>query len=295
MHQREARAIELDDGRTLAWEEYGPADGAAIMFFHGTPSSRRALRRDAALLDAHQARVIAVDRPGYGLSTFQPRRRLDGWAGDVRHLADHLGLERFGVIGHSGGGPHALVCARFLGDRVGVAVTVGGFCPLGPKGKRAPAESIGMVATRAPWAATAVFRLTFATHHRWPEQSVRMTTRMLPAADREVLRDPEAQAEYMTASSPTAAEAAAQDLALMVGDWGFKLKDIVVPVHAWHGTEDFNVPFAHSEYVTGEIAGAQLHRVDGAGHLIMSSQLKDILAVAMDELGATDTSRHRPS
>ncbi|OQE37547.1 hypothetical protein PENNAL_c0794G03227, partial [Penicillium nalgiovense] len=59
-------------------------------------------------------RVIAPERPGFGLSTVQPNRRIMDWPADVQALAHYLSLSRFAVMGGSGGGPYALACARML-------------------------------------------------------------------------------------------------------------------------------------------------------------------------------------
>jgi hypothetical protein len=40
-----------------------------------------------------------------GYSDFQTNRRLLDWPADVGCLADTLGLDKFGVLGYSGGGP----------------------------------------------------------------------------------------------------------------------------------------------------------------------------------------------
>ncbi len=53
-------------------------------------------------------RLIGIDRPGMGRSQFQKRRCLLDWPDDVMELADYLGIERFAVLGVSGGGPYAL-------------------------------------------------------------------------------------------------------------------------------------------------------------------------------------------
>src|SRR5437667_4531585 len=98
----ETRIFDLPDGRELAWSEAGDPVGAPVFAFHGTPGSRRQLLFDAAPLLAARVRFIAPDRPGYGHSTFHPGRTLRDWAGDVAALADHLGIERFAVLGISG-------------------------------------------------------------------------------------------------------------------------------------------------------------------------------------------------
>ena len=98
------RDITLPDGRRLAYAEFGTPDGRPVLYFHGAPSSRlEPLLVGDDAWRAHGLRVIAPDRPGVGLSDFLPKRGFSQWPNDVVALADALGLERFGVIGMSGG------------------------------------------------------------------------------------------------------------------------------------------------------------------------------------------------
>jgi hypothetical protein len=103
--------IQLDDGRRLGYAEYGDPKGKPMLYCHGLPASRL----EAAFCDtaAKQLgiRIVAVDRPGYGLSDFQAQRLMSGWPDDVLQLTGILGIERFAVMGVSGGGPYALACA----------------------------------------------------------------------------------------------------------------------------------------------------------------------------------------
>ena len=75
-------------------------------------------------------RLIAPDRPGFGESSFKPGRTIGAWADDVVQLADRLGLDRFALLGVSGGGPYALACAARMPDRVSRVALVGGLGPL---------------------------------------------------------------------------------------------------------------------------------------------------------------------
>ena len=127
----------LQDGRLLGYEEYGAFDGrAALFYFHGTPGARLELRLFGGENEARRlgVRVIATDRPGMGLSTFQPGRRLRDWPLDVLSLADHLRLAKFAVLGCSGGGPYALVCAVAAADRLAAVGVVAGLAPLDQPG-----------------------------------------------------------------------------------------------------------------------------------------------------------------
>jgi pimeloyl-ACP methyl ester carboxylesterase len=99
----------LADGRDLRWLELGPPDGAPVFAFHGTIGSRWHFTADDGPIAAAGVRLIAPDRPGYGLSSFHRGRQLRDWVDDVAFLADHLGLAHFSVMGVSGGGPHVAV------------------------------------------------------------------------------------------------------------------------------------------------------------------------------------------
>jgi len=66
------------------------------------------------------------------------------------------------------------------------------------------------------------------------------------------------------------------DLAF-VGDWGFALSDIPVPVSVWQGRKDRMVPFAHGQWLAARIPGAEAHLFATEGHLSLVSQLGMIL------------------
>src|SRR5437773_2325134 len=104
------RTIRLRDGRQLGFEEHGLAAGRAIFFFHGIPQSRVRGRMIAAHAERYAGRLIAVDRPGIGLSDFQPGRTIADWPDDVAELADALGIERFAILAISAGCAYALAC-----------------------------------------------------------------------------------------------------------------------------------------------------------------------------------------
>jgi pimeloyl-ACP methyl ester carboxylesterase len=97
------RTIRLRDGRQLGYAEWGDFGGAPVLFFHGWPGSRIEGRLGDEAARVTGVRLVAIDRPGMGLSVFQPRRTLVDWPADVVELASALGLDRFAVLGISGG------------------------------------------------------------------------------------------------------------------------------------------------------------------------------------------------
>src|SRR3954449_8017517 len=105
--------LETADGRRLHVYDTGAGDGAArltVFWHHGTPNLGAPPKPLLPASDRLGIRWVAYDRPGYGASTPLPGRRVASAAADVARVADELGIDRFAVMGHSGGGPHALAC-----------------------------------------------------------------------------------------------------------------------------------------------------------------------------------------
>ena len=91
-NERMDQQIRLQDGRMLGYAEYGAPDGVPVFYFHGFPSSRLDWQffDSEGTLTEQNARIIAVDRPGSGLSDFQRGRRILDWPADVAELADAI-------------------------------------------------------------------------------------------------------------------------------------------------------------------------------------------------------------
>ncbi len=157
-------SLTLPDGRLLAFEEYGDPSGFPVLSFHGGFSSRL----DAA--PAHEAavaagvRLVSPDRPGMGLSTYQPGRRLIDWPADVEHLTRSLDIDRFAVMGWSAGGPYAAVCAAKLRGRVTAAALLSSSVPLDiygtTRGLSTEDRALLLLTRHTPWLASAVMRVS---------------------------------------------------------------------------------------------------------------------------------------
>src|SRR5207253_2336883 len=127
---RHEGTIRVRQGRQMGIAEFGPPDGQAVIWFHGTPGARRQIPEEARLIAAAEGiRVIGVDRPGVGLSTGHLYDALVDIVPDIEIVADRLGIERFATVGLSGGGPYALAAAHELPDRVPAVGILGGVVP----------------------------------------------------------------------------------------------------------------------------------------------------------------------
>src|ERR1700719_2426616 len=127
--------VELADRRSLHFYDTGAGDvedRLAVFWHHGTPNIGAPPEPLFEAAAQRGIRWVSYDRPGYGGSTPHPGRNVASAAADVASIADALGLERFAVMGHSGGSMHALACAALLPQRVIGAVCVSALAPFDP-------------------------------------------------------------------------------------------------------------------------------------------------------------------
>jgi pimeloyl-ACP methyl ester carboxylesterase len=110
--------VRSTDGRRVAVQMSGSPSGHPVFLMHGTPGSRIGPIPRSMVLHGLGVRLITFDRPGYGESDRQQFRQVADVVSDVEAIADALEIDRFAVLGRSGGGPHALACAALLPDRV---------------------------------------------------------------------------------------------------------------------------------------------------------------------------------
>jgi pimeloyl-ACP methyl ester carboxylesterase len=264
--------------------ELGKPDGWPVIGFHGTPGSRYQVAPDVFAVERSGVRLIVLDRPGYGLSTFKANRRLTEWPRDVAELADHLEIDRFSVFGVSGGGPHAAACAALLDDRVAVAGIVSGVASgtesLDESGTMPMNKLITRLAQRRSPLLRILTSLQVAAMHRWPERAAKALKRQLPKPDREIVERPQLMELLIRDArdlSRDAGRAAAQDIELFSGDWGFDVRAITIPVHVWHGDADKTVPVSHGRFFHEAIKDSTLHEYPGEGHFLVIDRIEEIL------------------
>ena len=247
------------DGRTLHAYDRGGA-GLAVVWHHGTPNIGTPPGPLFAAADRLGVRFIGYDRPGYGGSTPVRGRDAASAAGDVAAVVDALGVERFAVLAHSGGGPHGLACAALLGDRVTAAAAVSCLAPISADGLDwfAGMGPVGVAGLRAAIAGVEAKAAHEATE-RMPD--------FLPV-DWAALEGEwgwfGSVVEPAVANGP--APLIEDDLAY-VAPWGFDPAVITAPVLLAHGSDDLVVPVAHGAWLARHIPGARWRETAGAGHI----------------------------
>ncbi|KZV51603.1 hypothetical protein F511_35106 [Dorcoceras hygrometricum] len=288
-----ASRIKLNDGRYLAYKEYGVPQETAkhkIVFIHGINSCRH----DAAVITASLSPdlvegqgiyIVSFDRPGYGESDPHPSRTLKSLAFDIEELADQLGLgSKFYVIGFSMGGQMAWTCLKYIPHRLAGAVllapVVNYWWPGFPSNiseeayyQQLPQDQWALrVAHYIPW-------LTYwwNTQKLFPFSSViGYSTSVLSDQDMELMPKlysirkefqalPRQQGDF---------ESAMRDLIIGFGNWEFNPLQLKNPfsksevsVHLWQGDEDKLAPVKLQRYISNQLPWIQYHELTGAGHM----------------------------
>lgn len=272
--------LTLPDGRILSYCQYGTPDASPVFYFHGWPGSRR----EPGYFDLSAIRLIAVDRPGYGGSSPAPGRTLGDWPADIAALADALDLERFGLVGLSGGGPYGAACAQALGERVAVCVLISALGPPEAPGmKDMPVRLLRMIG-RSPGTSGVLLGLARRLILQQGNERLIMRLRKLrPHADRDMeALDPEFLT-YLIASSREgvgqSTEGMASDARIYGETWPFSVSDIGCPLRIWHGKEDRVVPFSIAEHYAAHGSDAALHLREHEGHFsLVKHGLDEIIA-----------------
>ncbi len=273
------------DGRRVQFGMLGARDLAKVVFYsHGFPACRleaslaHGVARDVGLT------LVALDRPGFGGSDWYRDRRIEDWADDIRLVAGHLGVDRFGVLGVSGGTPTAVAAAALLPERVTQLVVVSGIAPLhdpealsgmhwvnrgllligqrcGPLGR----VSVGSIATiwrSIPGAA----ELWFAS--------------VLPHADKEIVTRPEVGvvlARNIKESLRQGVRGAMTEFSLLLSDWRGIPPRVCVPTTIWHGDQDTYVPLSMAKILHKSIPKSRFQQVEGGGHFMIIDRLRAVL------------------
>ena len=275
----------LKDGRHLGFAEYGAPDGKPIFFFHGLPGCRLDARHFHEVALSNHYRLIGIDRPGMGLSTINTNRSILSWADDVEAFANHLALQKFAIIGHSGGAPFVAACAYKIPERLnGVAIVAG----MGPfeipeaiaclnRGQRFINYAIKIF----PWTATACMKLTVLMF-KYPRM-LQAAMKQMSEVDRisfHSLGSPEEITAILMEPFRAGVAGPAEEMQLTVNPWGFSLADIKLncPITIWQGGLDRQAPAVHAELYANLIPNAKLTFFKQEGHIsILVNKIEEIL------------------
>lgn len=283
------QVVDLPDGRCLGYDDVGDPSGVPVLFVHGSPDSRRARHPDDGLAARAGVRLVAVDRPGSGLSTPHPTGTVGSFADDALALADHLSIHRWRPFGWSAGAAFALAVAARHPGRVQRAAVAGGLVPFeaygtpgilddADGGRHLVAElgaelgPAGMAEVAAPMLAPHPCDLALAREH------------VLEGADTRRLAELEAVPGSVDALAAGVVDAVRhgldglrRDLELQVEPPDVAWGAVACPVDLWYGAHDHTAPPAFGRWWETQLPHATLEVDPDAGHLITLTHWHEIL------------------
>lgn len=209
----------------------------------------------------------APTRPGYGASAPDPDRTLETWADDCAALADHLAFQSFAVVGFSGGGPFALHVAERFPDRVSTVGLIGSLVPGSDGGlfgtlARVP-RLLGVAFRASGWMAR--YRPAFVIE-QLTDETVDDETASIVSRD------------FRTALEGGPA-GAVRDCRLLATEWLLPTSD--VPIHAWHGVADENVPIGPAREAYADLSDVSFSEIE-------TDHLGALLAVREEIVGLAE-------
>jgi pimeloyl-ACP methyl ester carboxylesterase len=285
----DSQVLQLETGRKIGYAEYGVKGGHPVFYFHGYPGSRLEAGLMKNQYERHQIHLVSVDRPGMGLSEYQPRRTILDHPDDVKKLAAHLGLDRYGVLGVSGGGPYALACAYKIPSEqlVGCAVVSGsGPYYLTQEGLGKGERYMLYIAKNVPLAFEFLLWLQLGRNVKretwWDKNYTGMTAGAL-AQDERILNDPKVK-ENIKAKTVEAfrqgSKGLVHDFVLYSKDWGFELSEISAEtmISLFHGELDKNVPPSIARIVSEQIPSCEPNFYSDEAHFsVFMNRFDDII------------------
>lgn len=279
-------------GRTLALDDVGDPGGRPVLYLHGTPGSRVARHPDDGLATAADARLLAVDRPGYGgTSPLAPGATPLGFAADVAAVLDELGIDRVTVLAWSGGALDALVVAAGLADRVTGLTIVAGVVPRqaydDPAVRAAAPQRVDLFDLAdevgpgqlgpmvAPMLAPHPCDRTLALEHQADGRSAVDAAEVasVPGADARL-------ADALVEAVRPGLGGVEADVEALNHPFPVAPADVTCPVALWWGTGDTVTPPAFGRWYAAVLPDADLTLVEGAGHYLPLARWAELLAQA---------------
>lgn len=278
--------LTLKDGRHLAYAEYGNTSGEPIFYFHSVLGSRLEVAINAKeILEQHSARLIIIDRPGYGASDPNSKNNFLNWIDDLEELADHLKIDKFSTLGYAMGGVYTLAAAYKIPHRLkSNAMVSRGLPPSSSEdfNKMVPLYRMNnRIAKYAPKILPFLTSISMKGILSDPDGFYRQLDNHVCRTDLDIMQ----QENYKKTFSSSIKEAFRQggkanaaEVIQLMHDWQFDIRDITLPIDIWHGSEDRQVPCVLGERAAELMTNTRLFIKPDQGHYMIFSNFSEILS-----------------
>lgn len=246
--EKDEQIVQLPDGRNLSYSEYGSPSGIPIFQFHGTPGSR-IFGLDGNEVTRAGLRIICPERPGYGKSSPHANYCFFDWVNDVKTLADQIKLDRFHILGVSGGGVFALACAALMPENVISTTIISCPAPIS-----FPSFWVGI---------SRINKALFIVSSRYPKWlSLMCSTISVLKKNRTQTKTHEGEAFFQGGIGLET------DLLILSNNWSIPLEKISIPVYLWHGECDVLASAVAAKDLAKIIPNCESYFIANEGHFI---------------------------
>jgi len=274
--------IRLRNGNRIGYAIYGNKKNFPIFYFHGWPGSRFELKNIP--LKKKKCFVIALERPGYGISDPISKFEILDWPKIVLEVANKLKIKNFSIIGVSGGAPFALACANTIKNKRLKSIAI--VCALAPnKAKGMDKGRVGMLLNfgRKPFISWLIFNFLRMrllngnlekSFNKWKNKI------SLPEIDLKLFTIDRGKRlmENFKEAVKHGTKGVHRDANLYSNYWGFKLKNIKKKIFVWHGDKDLTVPIITNKYYKKKLKNKKIFIKPNEGHFsICYNFMNDII------------------
>ncbi len=284
------RTLRSRDGRQVGFAIFGDPEGLPVFYFHGLASSRLegALAHPIGL--QRNVCLIAIDRPGYGLSDARPGHQIPDATDDLVAVADALGIEQFSLVSVSTGGPFARATAARLPERVRAVALVSSPAPYSQRSRLVGMDIrsraiLVWIPRFAPWLLGPIWSRLAELSDSDPAGLLRLIADTMPSSERRAISSPEIAEVFMNASYEafrTGTGGVVAEQRLLARDWGFAIDEVKAPVWLWHGEEDGASPIAMARWLAAALPKCQAHFLPGRGAIVAGDVLPFAIATLVD-------------
>ena len=268
----------LSDGRKLGFSVYGDKKGLPLFLFHGTPGSRIWFLEDDHIAQRLGIYLIATDRPGYGLSDKKVNRKILEYSSDIKELSDYLHLDKFSVLGVSGGGAFATAVSYCLPHRVNLCILVSTATPFvnGKPSKAMAKENrfAFFLTNYFPWLLKIANKSQKKLIDQNPEkykETLKKGGSHLSEWDNKILMVEEVLENGVIHSKEAYRQGVNEviyESKLLTKDWGFKLEAIKTPIKIWHGEDDTLSPVSEVKEMENRLLNVESYYIEKGGHFL---------------------------
>lgn len=224
-----------------------------LIFVHGSGGSHSLWHNQFPELQ--EFNIAALDLPGHGHSTGKGEQSVDDYVEWIRKFIEKSEYKKPVVIGHSLGAAISLVSAIKYGSLLSAIVPVGG-------GATMPVTDVILNGIRNNTAETIVFIAKFSVTKENRERFSEFLKEDLMKTDPAIT-----YGDFLSCSK--------LDVINLVS--GIKIPAMVVC-----GNDDKMTPPDLSRYISGQISGAKLVLIDGAGHYVMWERPRELNAAIIE-------------